>query len=369
MVIFTPDALKKVAKTCFTSLGALEEEAEWVADCLVEANLVGADSHGTRLIPHYMDLLKKGAIKPGAKIEVVKDTPAATRLDGNYGWGYVIAKHAMELAVKKAKKTSIAMVGAYHCNHMGRQGRYPLIASDQNMIGIAIANTGAFIPPYMGRSGCLGSNPISCAVPTWDPKRPFLLDMATSVHAGGFHSIRASRGVTLHEGWKIDVSGKPTIEPGTPGRTLPVGGPVAYKGYGLACMVEWLTGMLFGQGASVTVQELYNNDMNDITMIAINIENFVSIEEWKKRTKGMYYGIKDSDRLPEVSHNRMLVSEILLPGEPEWNTKDVRLREGIYIEPKTWDKISQAAKEAGVDVKKLIKWYQYPLKTAYGPIH
>jgi len=363
MPILTPEQLRKVGITIFEKLGALEEEAEWVTECLVEANLTGTDSHGFRSIIEYMDFIQKGYYRPGAVEVIERETPSTAVMNGNYGFGYVIAKHAMELALKKAKKTTIAAVGAYNSNHAGRLGMYPLLASRQDMIGIAMCNTGAGVPPYGGLTGCLGTNPISVAVPTWDKDRPFLLDMATSVHSGGFHGLRRSRGVILHEGWKVDTEGRPTTDPNVKGMMLPIGGPVGYKGYGLACVVEWLTGCLVGLGPSVTNQEYRGKDMNDILMMAINIESFIPIDEWKERMKALYYAVKDSDRMPEVVGDRRLVSEILLPGEPEWNTRDVRLREGIYIEPQTWNEIVEKAKEIGVDIRGLITWIEHPQRT------
>ena len=114
--------LRETGVTIFTRLGAPCEYAELVVDMLIEANLVGHDSHGIHYVTRYAERIKKGIIDPTARPEVTNDTPSTAIIDGHWTFGQVTATKAMRLAIEKAKKTSISAVGAIHCNHIGRLG-------------------------------------------------------------------------------------------------------------------------------------------------------------------------------------------------------------------------------------------------------
>ena len=103
MPVFTADYLEHLTSSIFRAAGASKAEGDRVAELLVEANLVGHDSHGVIRIPQYMGFLKDGQIVPGAPIQVEKETPSSAVINGNWGFGQVIATRAVDLAVEKAR--------------------------------------------------------------------------------------------------------------------------------------------------------------------------------------------------------------------------------------------------------------------------
>ncbi|GIX46482.1 MAG: hypothetical protein KatS3mg131_0693 [Candidatus Tectimicrobiota bacterium] len=93
------------------------------------ANLAGHDSHGIILLPTYIERIKRGHIVPGAPLEIERETPTTARINGNWGFGYVVTTRAMELAIAKAKAHQVAAITIYQQGHVGRLADYPLMAA------------------------------------------------------------------------------------------------------------------------------------------------------------------------------------------------------------------------------------------------
>jgi len=355
MPVFTVDQLKNLGIGIFKAAGASDEEAKIVSRYLVNANLAGHDSHGVIRIPQYVNMIKVGykpygylcKIKPGAQIEIVKETETTALIDGNWGFGQLIATKAMELAIEKAKKHGIGAVGAFHCNHIGRLGEYSLMAAKQDLIGLAVCNSGRLVAPFGGMERILSTNPITVAIPAGE-ERTFLLDMATSVHAEGKVRVRRNRGESLPDGWIIDKEGNPSNDPEdmyAGGALLPLGRDVGYKGFGLALIVDILGGALTGHGCTIGKEYIGGNGT---FMMAIRIDRFVELEKFKERVDELFRNVKNSKKAPGVE-------EIMIPGEPEMNTKEERIGEGIFVSDTTWKEICKTAKDLGVNAEKLVE--------------
>src|SRR5256884_3482872 len=120
-----------------------------------------------------------------------------------------------------------------------------MLAPRAGMIGVAVNNGPAILPPFGGRTPTVATNPFSVAVPA-GAERPIVLDMATSIVAGGKLRLAAKKGLPIPEGWALDRNGAPTTDPGEAlfhGFLQWAGG---YKGFGLATVVEVLSGVLSG---------------------------------------------------------------------------------------------------------------------------
>jgi|YelNatPaOPRAMG01_1025707.scaffolds.fasta_scaffold24411_2 uncharacterized oxidoreductase len=344
MPTFATEQLIKVTVRIFEAVGATDYEAKCVAEHLVESNLIGHDSHGIILIPDYYKVIKEGKIRPKTKIKIIHETNDSALVDGNWGFGQVAAKEAMEIAIKKAKTSAISAVGLFHVYHIGMLGYYSMMAAEQDLIGIVMCNSAPIMSPYGGFSRLLGTNPISVAIPAGKWK-PFLMDFATSVVAAGKVRVALNRGEKIPYGWILDKEGRPTDNPADlyeGGVLLPFGG---YKGYTLALLVDILSGALTGHGCSSSPE--YETG-NGTFMIVINPANFTPLEAFKKRVDELFQTIKSSPTAPGVN-------EIFIPGELEFRTKEKRLKEGIPVDEKTWQSIEIVAKELGLDINKIVK--------------
>ncbi|MFI5449763.1 MAG: Ldh family oxidoreductase [Candidatus Bathyarchaeia archaeon] len=348
MPVLTEKRLTEFCSKVLKQLGASDEEAERVTTHLVTNNLMGHDSHGVIQLANYAHQIKRGEIKPGAKMEIVRETPCTAVLDGNWGFGQLIAKKAMEMAIEKAGRNSISCLSVRNCNHIGRLGEYSTMAAERNMIGIISANdhgTGLIMAPYGGITRKLSPNPISIAFPS-NRDHPILLDMSCTVVAQGKLLVKRSRKENIPEGWAIDVSGKSITNPndywGPPeGAILPLGGSVAgHKGFGLGFVLDVLDGVLGGAGCS---REDATRDGNGLFIIAINITDFVHLDEFRREVEQFTRHVKSSALAPGFT-------EILVPGDSEYREQIKRRKDGIMIEEETWRTILEIAHEVGLNL-------------------
>ena len=161
--------------------------------------------------------------------------------------GQIGGTFATQLAIDKARQHGVATVTLRNTSHVGRVGAYPLQIARAGLVGIVFCNAGHLgrqIAPYGGLDGKLSTNPIAFAAPRRSAE-PILVDMTTSVCAEGKIRVASNKGVALPAGCIIDAHGNPSTNPqdylgDPPGAMLPLGGPVAYKGYCLSFIVEIL---------------------------------------------------------------------------------------------------------------------------------
>lgn len=324
----------------FIAAGAPPEEARLVSEFLVKANLAGHDSHGIIRVIQYVNEIERGFLRPGAKIEIERETPSSAVLNGNWGFGQVVAKRAMELAVEKARDNAISVVCAFNCNHIGRLADYTMIASKKDMIGIAMVNSTRFVAPFGGKERMLSTGPMSFAFPS-DLEFPFIVDVATSVVAEGKVRVALHKGEKIPFGWIIDKNGNPSNNPQDlydGGALLPLGGEESgHKGFGLGLAVEVLSGILTNAGCAYEETKRGNGVFFEV----INIEKFMPIDEFKRRVGDLIRALKASKPRPGFK-------EIIIPGEPEYLMEKVRLKEGIYIPERTWEEIRKIARKLKV---------------------
>jgi uncharacterized oxidoreductase len=344
MPTFTAEKLEQITAAVFQAAGTPEDDARSVAQLMVWANLVGHDSHGVIHIPRYVGQIKEGLIVPGATPEVIKDTPSAAMIDGHWNFGHVVAKKGVELAIKKARQTTIACVSLAHLNHIGRVGAYPTMAAQAGMAAIACCSSGGSgrqVVPFGGREGRLGTNPISIAFPS-RMEGPILLDYASSASAAGKIRVYRNRGQQLPAGWIVNKEGAPTRDPNdfyADGALLPLGGDQGHKGYALAFLVDILGGILSRDGYA---KEGVTRFSNGAFMIVIDINTFVPVSTLMDEIEDMTRFIKTSPPVPGVT-------EVLYPGEKEAKSENERRAKGIEIEDETWRQIQGVIREYGLE--------------------
>jgi uncharacterized oxidoreductase len=339
MPTFGHEALEKLGTDIFSAIGVSREGAAWVAHLLVQSNLRGHDSHGVIRIPQYIGSWRKGDIDAKAAPVVVQDGPATALIDGKLGFGQILAKRGMELAMQKAGAIGVSAVGVFNSNHIGRLADYAEMALDRNMLALITVNAGGAgqrMAPWGGRAPRLSTNPIAFACPA-DGAAPISFDIATTVAAEGKVRVKRNRGEKMPLGWVLDPDGNPTTDPhalyGTPpGTILPAGG---HKGYCLALMIEVLGGVLARGGHS---RPNPGPIRNGIFMVVVDIARFVAPETFRAEVDDLVGYLKSSPTAPGVS-------EILTPGEPELRTEAERRKAGIFVEDQTWGQIAEIAKE------------------------
>jgi len=335
------DVLENFMRDVFVQLDVPKEDAEIVADVLISADKRGIDSHGIgRFKPIYVDRIDDGILNVKTKIDIIKESPTTALLDGNDGLGHVISKKAMEMAIKKAEMYGMGMVVVRNSSHYGFAGYYPLMAVENNMIGITGTNARPSIAPTFGVENMLGTNPLTVGMPS-DEEFPFLLDCATSISQRGKIEKLAREGKETPAGWVIGrdgtartdteeilkdlVKGKAALSPlGGIGEEL--GG---YKGYGYATVVEILSSALQG-GIFLKALSGYDSEGKKQPyhlghfFIVINIESFIEPEEFKKTTGEILRQLRNSEKMPKAD-------KIYTAGEKEYIAWKERKHKGAPL--------------------------------------
>lgn len=340
------DRLETIAATLLQGSGASAEEAAIIAKHSIGANLAGHDSHGIIQIPVYIDRVKKGHIVPGAKFEVVRETPCTTVINGNWGFGYVVSERAMKMTIEKALKNGVAATTVHYQSHVGRVADYPIMAQKEGLIGMMTADSGRSpktVAPFGGREPRLGTNPISIAMPS-NLDGPFYIDMATSAAAAGKLKVAQTRGLPIPEGWVLDKNGNATTDPAAlkqGGVILPLGGPEGHKGYGLSAMIEVFSGILTGLGFGVEPTGKHNDG---VFMACFKVDAFRDLGTFKQE-------VTDFAKYLTSTPKAAGVDRIYYPGEVEHLKTQKFLKDGVDVEDNTWAELKALAEEYGVTKK------------------
>lgn len=264
--------LESSIRLIFEAAGLSATAAASVAEGLVAADLRGTSSHGTLLVPMYTERLRNGSVSSCEQADVVTDLGAIAVLDAHHCLGQLSGDQAMEMAVRKAREFGVGAVSVRHAFHFGSAARYVEAAARAGCIGIAAANTRPLMPAPGGGAPVVGNNPLAIGVPrTGAPA--LVLDMALSEASLGKIRVAAQEGRTIPTSWAVDGSGIPTDDPAEAlaGMLQPAGG---HKGYGLALMIDILTGVLSGGASGSGVAGLYADTTvpNDCAHLFIAID-------------------------------------------------------------------------------------------------
>ena len=342
-----PD-LDALARACLQQVGVPRADAALVAEHLVEAGLLGHDTHSVLRLPQYVQMVRDGQVTPGAELVVLNECAGGGRLSGQWNYGPVTATEAVRWALDKLGDGAVAVVGVRDCNYVARLGRFVELATRADCIGLIAANghggDGA-VAPFGGRSRRLPTNPICCGIPTrgaW----PILLDMTTSMISGGDLRLLRNRGEDAPPGMLLDAEGQPTTSVeayyGPPaGAILPLGFPQSgHKGYGLSVLVDILAGSLSGAGMTCEAPE---RPGNALFIAVLKVAAFLPLDEFYAEVAGFVEWVKSGPAAPGVA-------EVLLPGERAHQRLQARRRAGLYVDETAWADIGALAAELGVEL-------------------
>lgn len=323
--------------------GVPEENATIIADCLVQADLRGVDTHGINRIPSYIARIRQGVLEPGLSPTLKKITPVVAQVDGRNTFGFLSAKLGMDTAIAMAREFGIGMVSIKHSNHFGMSAWVVQQAVDAGMMSLVFTNSSPALPVWGGKSKLMGVSPIACGAPAGRSK-PFILDMAPSVAARGKIYKAKRRGEKIPPDWALDADGQPTDDPekALEGVMLPMGGP---KGSALSIMMDVFSGVLSGSAFAGHVTNPYDpSKPADVGhfLVAIKPDLFMDLEQFKERMDYLYQRVVGSEKMQGVSR-------IYFPGEIEQLTQDERLHSGIpYVETEI-SALNEEAKRVGVN--------------------
>ncbi len=342
MPIVDAGTLETTTRDIFAALGVPRDDAAWIATLLVRANLRGHDSHGVIRIPQYVASVKAGDTAVTPAITVPIDTPTLAVVDGGRGFGQIVARRGITLAIDKARAQGLAAVALRNTNHVGRLADYAEMAAAEGLIGLVWVNvpTALNVAPWGGAARRLGTNPHAIAFPGPGGTVAMSLDFATSVIAEGKLRVKFNRGERCAPGIMLNGRGEPSIDPrefyASPVGTLLTAGE--HKGFGLSLAIEILAGILSGTGAARDTQ---GPSTNGTLMICIETARFLPLADFHAQVAELLRFVRSAPLAAGAK-------EILIPGEPEERMARERGANGIPVEDTTWQQIRTCATEAGV---------------------
>ncbi len=350
MKVFQAERLQRIGEMIFKASGVPAADAELVTEELVEASLMGFDSHGIiRFIQYAEDVLDK-KIKPGAEIHITKETENSAVVHCGMNFGIIAGLEMIKIALSKASSHNISAVVSTHCYHVGRLGAYVQKIADQGMFALAVTNSsrhGHWVAPWGGMQGRLATNPLAYAFP--GKTFPVVFDMSTSAISEGKIRLLMHQGQKLPPHCVLDAAGKPTEDPnefyGPPkGTILPFGGEYGYKGFGLGLLVELLGSTLAG----VPVAPDGENDdyVNGFFILVINPDAFGGTEQFR---------VLSGDLADYITSAASAAGSdgVLMPGTRDFRTREDRTQNGIPVADDTWHGIRTIAQRVGVNMKEL----------------
>jgi LDH2 family malate/lactate/ureidoglycolate dehydrogenase len=336
MQLKTPEQLSDLASAVLAAGGASKENAAIVAEHLVSANLAGVDTHGVRHIPGYVRDLAAGFIDGKAAPTTLRSGPSSLLASGNWTFGQVAARFATEKGIERALDSGVAAVGLVQCHHIGRLGYYAELAAHAGFVvqvwAGGYAEEAPVTVPFGGRQRLLHTNPISMAFPSGSG-HPFMFDFATTALSGVKIEDARRHGEALPAGSIVDRDGNLSTDPNdffAGGGHVPFGG---HKGYAFNMAAEYY-GRIF-TGSNAYADPLRGGPImrsQGVTIILMRDDLFTTRAEFEQRADEM------ADRTRVVAPAPGFAS-VLVPGDPEWNTRQKRLAEGIPIEDSIWEEI------------------------------
>lgn len=315
-------------------------QAETLADNLAWCDMAGRRNHGIERLPIMIERVKTGAIKCPCEPRIEQKAPAIAMVDADGGFGHHAGRIAMDRACAIAQEQGLGAVGVRNSNFYGAGAYYAQLAAQRGMIGIALSNSFPKVAAHGGTSPKLGTNPLSFAAPR-DARRSIIVDMSTAALAGSSVREAISKGTQLAPGLAIDADGAPVLDPASAAAAtlLPAAGA---KGFGLAIMVEILSGVLTGAGIGGEVRSMYRDlgekGENGHFMLAIDIARWMPLDEFGARMEILCHWLIPQDA-PEGAR---------LPGDARWSEIERSLSDGVLVEDSTLGAIEKLADELGL---------------------
>lgn len=339
------DQMQRFAVAALVAAGTNTDAAQSVANALTETSLRGVDSHGIRLLLHYVNAVQGGRINPYPKLAFTRTGTSTGVVDGDNGFGHHASYFAVDQAVALAQESGVGAVSVINSSHFGAAGCYVLRAAGQGFAGFGFSNSDSFVLAHDGLRSFHGTNPIAFAAPV-PGHRPFLLDMATSVVPWNRVQDYLLEGLSLPADVTVNQAGEPTIDPAQSEALLPLGGKLyGYKGAGLASMIEILSAVITGSPFCSQLPAMKGPDFSTPRrlghfFLAIDYRRFVSAPIY---AAGMHAYLQDLRSQPAKSGTK-----VMAPGDREWATMEERMSHGVPVMKRLREELDRLSADLGI---------------------
>lgn len=340
------DALRQFVLDVIGRAGADEAGAVAVTQAVMEASGRGVDTHGVRLVPHYVQTVAGGRVNGKARPRFHTAGTAGGHVDGDHGFGHLASYRAIEEGMRIARDAGVAAIGVRNSSHHGATGCYTIAAARQGFCALGMTHADAIVVPYGGTQPFFGTNPLSFAVPVPDAE-PTVIDMASSAVPMNRVHLWGANGVALPADIAVDAAGAPTRDATTAKALLPLGGPdYGYKGTCLALMIDLLCAGMTGMRYGAELESFGGPDYST----PIPIGHFFVIFAPARFAPDGHFGATARALLAALRDQPARPGEtVVAPGDPELRETDERRRRGIPVDRATWNRFAELAGQYGCE--------------------
>jgi LDH2 family malate/lactate/ureidoglycolate dehydrogenase len=305
----------------------------------------------------YVRLWEVKRINANPNITIIHETPSTAVIDGDGGLGLVVAPYAMQVAIEKAKQVGTGWVSVQHSNHFGIAGYHAMMALQYDMIGMAMTNASPLVAPTFSIERLLGTNPICVAIPGGE-EPAFVADLATTTAANGKLEMLQRKNQSAPTGWVQDKEGQPSNNPHelkSGGALLPLGGDRehgSHKGYALGAVVDIFSAVLSGANYGPWVppfpayvpmpDEMPGKGIGHF-FGAMRVDAFRPADDFKKH---MDKWIRRFRSAKTVNGEE----QVLIPGDPEREMEENRMKAGIPILPVVEEDLKFLGEKMGIEL-------------------
>ncbi|MEO8249429.1 MAG: Ldh family oxidoreductase [Burkholderiales bacterium] len=252
--LYDATALVDYCTSLLTGAGLAAPMAQCVAETLVEGDLLGHDTHGMAQLPGYLKEIESGSMTSAGAPETISDKPAAVLWDGRRLPGPWLVNQGIDLLLPRARELGTATLVIRRSHHIACLAVYLLRALEEDMLLMLACSDprSASVAPFGGTQPVFTPNPLALGFPI--SNGGVMLDISASITTNGMTNRKRAAGERFAEDWLMDANGNPSNDPNElftdpPGTLLPIGGlSHGHKGYGMALLIEALTGGLAGHG-------------------------------------------------------------------------------------------------------------------------
>src|SRR5699024_2008027 len=345
------DALAAFCRAVLAGAGADKQTTEAVTHAMMHGSRFGIDSHGVRLLEHYVKVICGGRVNGAPRMRFAASLPATAILDADHGHGALAPHTAMARAKERARARRLVAVTIRNTSHFGPAGAYAIEAAYDDMIGMAFCNSDSFVRLHGGACRFHGTNPIAMAVPSGGA-RPWLLDMATSAIPYNRIRLYQSLGLALPAGVASLEDGCDTDDATEATMLAPLGGAFGFKGAGLAGVVEIFSAVLTGMKLSFELLPMSGEDISTprgmgAFVLAIDPTAFVEKAVFED---GMRRYLEALHGSPAAADEK-----VLAPGDREWAELERREELGIPIDPQTEQAFRAFAEDLAIPMPALVE--------------
>jgi ureidoglycolate dehydrogenase (NAD+) len=330
-----------LTRSILAEAGLDEESTAAVSTGLCETSLRGVDTHGIRLLPHYVTSAENGRKNPRPKYKYTKTFPALGQLDADDAFGHAAGMKAIEYALEMAETQGIGAVAVFNSSHCGSLASMALKAARRGYLAFAFTHADSLLLSDGGRRAYFGTNPLCFAAPRRE-EEPYCLDMSCSLIPWNRVAVHRVDGRPLPQDTAVDSEGNVVTDPNEAKWLLPAGG---YKGYGLASMVEVLCGIYTNMPFGLGIPAMFAAPLDE------------------PRKLGQFYMVMRSDGVATsstfVDRMQMMTDEVraepsvsdqgvMLPGDPQIREMARRQERGIPCDAHTTGALRALARKYGV---------------------